>query len=196
MFVQKFVSLALRLHVLSTIALTASLPAHVFSPALVSSLSLQSNSTLPINITLLDTSSSSSSSSNNLPIDPLLLRTPESTVFLKVHGYGPRLPPQSTYRTLRKAVDDVLSHIREDPSEGKTPMEHLPQGYFYGTFDVELSLRPKEAMTWGMWGDTLRGLRRFGETWEFVGLAFDVLVRGEGEEETKWVGSGQLEGIA
>lgn len=75
-------------------------------------------------------------------------------------------------------------------------MMHLPQGYFYGTVDVELLLRPKEAMTWGMWGDTLRGLRLFGETWEFVGMWFDVLVRGEGEEETKWVGSGQLVGIA
>ena len=64
-------------------------------------------------------------------------------------------------------------------------------GYIYRTGGVRLLLRPREEMTWAMWGNTLRGLRLFGEIWEFVGLEFEVWDGGEGGSEEA-VGSGNL----
>lgn len=46
-------------------------------------------------------------------------------------------------------------------------------------------------MTWGMWGNTLRGLRLFVETWEFVEFKYVVWDKAEGEERQR-VGNGQL----
>ena len=65
------------------------------------------------------------------------------------------------------------------------------QGYDYAAGDVRLLLRPQHAMTWAMWGDTVRGLRRFGQMWEFVGLDFEVWEGGEGGGEEP-VGHGRL----
>lgn len=68
-------------------------------------------------------------------------------------------------------------------------MAPRPQEYVYGANSVKLLFRPQKAMTWGMWGNTLRGLRLFGEVWEFVGLDFDVW---DGKERKRVLGSGHL----
>lgn len=71
-------------------------------------------------------------------------------------------------------------------------------GYvFGGTGFVLLLVRPEVGITWGMWGDTLRGLRLFGEIWEFVGLEFEVLDQAGGEKGTGGVqvGVGRLWGV-
>ena len=65
--------------------------------------------------------------------------------------------------------------------------ERVP-GYIYSAADVFLILKPEPTMTWGMWGNTLRGLRLFGEHWEFVVMNFDVLSGEEGHE----LGTGHL----
>ncbi len=64
-------------------------------------------------------------------------------------------------------------------------------GYVYGADEVRLVLWLQEGMTWGIWGDTVRGLRLSGEIWEFVWWEFDVWV-GEGREGEDAVGSGRL----
>ena len=48
-------------------------------------------------------------------------------------------------------------------------------GYFYGAGNVRLRLMTGPDMTWGMWGETLRGLRHFAEHWDFVELRFDTI---------------------
>lgn len=68
-----------------------------------------------------------------------------------------------------------------------------PAGYVYRTDNVMLSLGPRRGMTWGMWGDTVRGLRLFGEVWEFVALDFDVWEKeGAGAGVVRCVALGRL----
>ena len=57
-------------------------------------------------------------------------------------------------------------------------MTRLFPGYVYQAdlvrLQVQSLLEPAPAMTWRMWGEALRGLRLFGERWEFVALVFDL----------------------
>ena len=75
------------------------------------------------------------------------------------------------------------------------PMTRQFPGYVYQADHVRLQvqslLEPTPAMTWGMWGDALRGLRLFGQRWEFVVLRFDIWEDFDKEGE-KPVGSGHL----
>ncbi|KAL9077365.1 MAG: hypothetical protein Q9161_000210 [Pseudevernia consocians] len=218
MFVHQIATSAFQFHVLSAIALTASLPVlRVHPPASMPAQPPNSTMLLADNTSLLNSSSSSSSSSSkcvlplssrfqkktppltdvttisvsNLPTDPLFSEIPRTSLLLKFHNYGPRLPLNPIYRTLQTAVEDVRLHISHDPATGNVPMLPVFPGYVYGAGDVRLLLRPQKVMTWGMWGDTLTGLRLFGESWEFVGLEFDVWDRGEGKGADA-VGSGHL----
>lgn len=185
MFVHKVVSLAFGLYVLFPVALTASLPAGLSPLTSTSSLLAQVNSSLPMNLTLLN------SSINDLPEDPFYYNIPRTDLILKLYAFAPRLSLQPTYATLQIAVHDVLMHIWADPDGGNIPMPAKTSGYIYRTGGVRLLLRPREEMTWAMWGNTLRGLRLFGEIWEFVGLEFEVWDGGEGGSEEA-VGSGNL----
>lgn len=67
----------------------------------------------------------------------------------------------------------------------------VPQvsGYVYGTDRVKLLVRPEDGITWGMWGNVIRGLRHFGEIWEFVMLEFEIW---DQELEEQVVGVGRL----
>ena len=80
----------------------------------------------------------------------------------------------------------MLNHIWSDPHEGDIIMIPRPRGYVYGVGGVRLLFVPENTMTWGLWGETLREVRKFGEVWEFVGLEFDLT---DGETS---MGSGQL----
>ncbi len=128
---------------------------------------------------------------SDLPTDPFFYEIPQTKLLLGLHNYGPRLPLRPTYRTLQTAIEDVLHHIRRDPREGNLPMTPKASGYVYGADEVRLVMWLQEGMTWGIWGDTVRGLRLSGEIWEFVWWEFDVWV-GEGTEREDAVGSGRL----
>lgn len=65
-------------------------------------------------------------------------------------------------------------------------------GYIYRSGNVRLLLLTQPGMTWGMWGNTIRGLRLFVQKWEIVSLDFDVWDGEEGMGQDKWVGNGYL----
>ena len=111
---------------------------------------------------------------------------PETTLSIKFYDYGAPLDTQSTYGTLQTAVQDVMLHIWGDIHKGNTVMKSRPRGYSYGTSKVRLLLIPQSDMTWGMWGETLKELRVFGQVFEFVELRFDII---DGVER---MGSGQF----
>ena len=64
-------------------------------------------------------------------------------------------------------------------------MTERAQGYSYSSGKVAMTLYTQPDMTWGMWGETLQGLREFGQSWEFVELQFDIIdgqvLRGSGQ---------------
>ena len=66
-------------------------------------------------------------------------------------------------------------NIFQDIHKGDIVMTPRSSGYIYGSGNVRLRLMTQPAMTWGRWGETLRGLRQFGESWEFVELRFDII---------------------
>ena len=78
-----------------------------------------------------------------------------------------------------------MMHIFQDIHKGYIVMTPRSHGYFYGSGNVRLRLMTRPDMTWGMWGETLTGLRQFGESWEFVELRFDIIdggmTKGSGE---------------
>ena len=112
---------------------------------------------------------------SNLPADPSFYRIDDSTLFIKFYNYGVRINARPTYGILQSAVEDVMMHILQDIHRGDVVMTPRPGGYVYGSGNVRLRLMTKPDMTWGMWGETLRGLRMFEETWEFVELRFDII---------------------
>ena len=68
-------------------------------------------------------------------------------------------------------------------------MMPLVSGYVYGTDGVRLLVQPEGGITWGMWGHVIRGLRHFGEIWEFVMLEFEIW---NPELEEQIIGVGRL----
>ena len=68
-----------------------------------------------------------------------------------------------------------MIHILPDTHKGDIVMPRRPTGYTYGSGNVRLRLMTQPDMTWGMWGETLRGLRQFGQSWTFVELHFDTI---------------------
>ena len=79
-----------------------------------------------------------------------------------------------------------MMHIFPDHHKGDIVMTPRSSGYFYRSGNVRLRLMTGPDMTWGMWGNTLTGLRHFAEYWEFVELHFDTIDGGA------TMGSGQL----
>lgn len=68
-------------------------------------------------------------------------------------------------------------HLWREPDGATIAMPPKQPGYQYMGGRVRLMFRPGEGMTWGMWGNVLRGIRLFGEGWQFVGLRFYVVRR-------------------
>lgn len=180
MLVHKIVRLAFQFQVFFSVASTASLPTLALPPASRSSLSAQFNSTLLVNLTLVN------SPPNTLPEDPAFYRLNDSNLVIKFSNYGASIDARSTYGALQSAVEDVMMHILPDPQKGDIVMTPRSGGYFYSSGNVRLSLMTQPGMTWGMWGETLGGLRQFAEYWEFVELRFDTIddggvTRGSGQ---------------
>ena len=123
---------------------------------------------------------------SNLPADPSFYRIDDSNLFIKFYNYGLRIDARSTYGALQIAVEDVMIHILPDTHRGDIVIPRRPNGYTYGTGNVRLRLMTQPDMTWGMWGETLRGLRQFGQSWAFVELNFDTIEGGV------TVGSGKI----
>lgn len=214
MLVPKAVSLASGLKVLSTVALTASLPIHDPLPVTTISLLESHSPVLPTNRSFLNPlplkfvsppfppcllpsarTCPAEIPPSVIPLDPLFYRIRDTSVSICLHDYGSRLSIKSTYRTLEYAVQDVMDHVLAEPSGGETPMTRQFPGYVYQADHVRLQvqslLEPTPAMTWGMWGDALQGLRLFGERWEFVVVKFDIWEDFDKEGE-KPVGIGHL----
>ena len=112
---------------------------------------------------------------SNLPADPTFYRIDDSTLFIKFYNYGAPINARSAYGALQSAVEDVMIHIFQDIHKGDIVMTPRSSGYIYGSGNVRLRLMVRPDMTWGKWGETLRGLRQFGESWEFVELRFDTI---------------------
>lgn len=112
---------------------------------------------------------------SNLPADPAFYRIDDSTLFIKFYNYGNPIVARLTYGALQTAVQDVMMHIFQDIHRGDIVMTPRSGGYIYGSGNVRLRLMTRPEMTWGMWGETLRALRQFGESWEFVQLRFDAI---------------------
>lgn len=122
---------------------------------------------------------------SNLPTDPSLYRLYESALVVKFYNYRIPINVKSTYGTLQTAIEDVIDHLWGDVHKGNIVMTPRAQGYSYRSGQVGLTLYTQHDMTWGMWGETLQGLREFGEFWEFVELQFDIIdgqvMRGSGQ---------------
>lgn len=105
--------------------------------------------------------------------DPAEFNIPSSRQKIRVSDYGRQLPRVDVLSCLLEATTTVIRELNGDRSSrsGRDDLIDADELQISSNA-VHLILHPGTAMTWGMWGTTLRGLASFFDNYEYVDLDF------------------------
>lgn len=143
-------------------------------PALPFSYTISSTAS---NETLTPLAKGKSSPNGVVPPDPFYLQVPGATQTIKFHNYGHPIDRTSALLVLKQARDDALFYHHR----AEVPMGEHNFIYRDGTAyreALELTFTPGSVMTWDLWYESALGIADFFEEFEYVELAFDVLIGG------------------